>query len=136
MAYVKSQGAAAIGGGIARAACAHALTLTTRRVERVDRHRHACATRLDHGAFGITAGSEAFQTLADQALHAGWLAQWAPKQPCRTQSLSATVPRRASDAAAASTAFAAHKTTHQAARRRVASPVSAFHLTTYPRSSK
>ena len=116
----KSQNIAEISSGIAGAACAQALTLTTRRVEWVDRQGQACATRLGYGAVGIAARSEAFQTLADQTVHAGWLAQWAPKQPCRTQSLSATVLRRASDAADTSTAFAAHKTTHQAARRLVA----------------
>ena len=97
MAYGKFQKTAAIGVGTTRA-----------------------ASWLDHGALGITAGLETFQNLSDQALHAGWLAQWAPRQPCRTQSLLAALPWRASDAAAASTAFAAHKTTQQAARRLVA----------------
>ena len=97
MAYGKFQKTAAIGGGITRV-----------------------GSWLDHGALGIKAGFEAFQNLSDQALHARWLAQWAPRQPCRTQSLFAALPWRASDAAAASTAFAAQKTTQHAARRLVA----------------
>ena len=97
MVYGKSQKTAAIGVGITRA-----------------------ASWLDHSALGITAGFAAFQNLSDQALHARWLAQWAPGQPCRTQSLFAALPWHASDAAAASTAFAAHKTTLHAARRLVA----------------
>jgi|GEM_PF-80145 len=90
------QQVAVIGAGIAGAACARALTLTghsvhvfdksrgpggrlaTRRVEWIDRQGQACTTQLDHGAIGITARSEAFQTFVDQALHAGWLAEWAP----------------------------------------------------------
>ena len=87
---------AVIGAGISGAACARALTLAghsvrafdksrgpggrlaTRRVEWIDPCGRACTTRLDHGAIGITARSEAFQTFVDQALHAGWLAEWAP----------------------------------------------------------
>jgi predicted NAD/FAD-dependent oxidoreductase len=52
--------------------------LATRRVEWVDREGQACTTRFDHGAVGITARSAAFQTFVDQALHAGWMAEWAP----------------------------------------------------------
>lgn len=85
-----------IGAGIAGAACARTLTLAghavhvfdksrgpggrlaTRRIEWVDRQGQACTTRLDHGAVGITARSAAFQAFVDQALHAGWLAEWVP----------------------------------------------------------
>ncbi len=97
MAISKAQVIAVIGAGIAGAACARALTLAgqsvhvfdksrgpggrlaTRRVEWVDRQGQACTTRLDHGAVGITARSEAFQTFVDHALQAGCLAEWAPK---------------------------------------------------------
>ena len=96
MSINKTQKIAVVGAGIAGASCACNLTvaghsvhvfdkahglggrLATRRVEWVDRHGQDCATRLDHGAVGITARSTAFQTFVDQALHAGWLARWAP----------------------------------------------------------
>ncbi len=96
MSFKDVQQVAVIGAGIAGASCAHALTLAglsvhvfdksrgpggrlaTRRVEWIDREGQACTTRLDHGAVGITARTEAFQTFRDQALHAGWLAEWAP----------------------------------------------------------
>lgn len=81
MTFGKFQKIAVIRGGFAGAACAHALTLAPCRVEGVDRQGQACTKRLDHGAVGITAQS---------------------------------------DAADLSTAFAAHKTTHQAAQRLVA----------------
>lgn len=92
----KPRAIAVIGAGIAGATCAHALTLAghavqvfdksrgpggrlaTRRVEWIDRQGAACTTRLDHGAVGITARSEAFQGFVEQALHAGCLAEWAP----------------------------------------------------------
>lgn len=92
----KAQKIAVIGAGIAGATCAHGLSLAghsvhlfdksrgpggrlaTRRVEWVDRCGHVCTTRLDHGAVGITARSEAFRGFVDQALHAGWLAEWTP----------------------------------------------------------
>ena len=97
MAVGNAQQVAVIGAGIAGSACAHALMqaghlvhvfdksrgpggrLATRRVEWVDRQGHACTTRLDHGAVGITVRSGTFQAFVDQALHAGWLAEWAPK---------------------------------------------------------
>ena len=87
---------AVVGAGIAGCACAHALTLAghavhlfdksrgpggrlaTRRVAWVDQSGRACMTRFDHGAVGITAHAGAFKTFVDQALHAGWLAEWAP----------------------------------------------------------
>jgi len=96
MAVGKAQRIAVIGTGIAGAACAHALSLAghsvhvfdksrgpggrlaTRRVEWVDRRGQACATRLDHGAVGITARSEAFRAFVDRALHEGWLSCWSP----------------------------------------------------------
>ena len=94
----KSQSVAVVGAGIAGAACARALTvaghsvhmfdksrgpggrLAPRRFEWVDRQGQACTARLDHGAVGITARSEAFQSFVDQALRAGWLADWSPVQ--------------------------------------------------------
>ena len=97
MAISRARNVAVIGAGIAGSACARALTLAghsvrgfdksrgpggrlaTRRVEWVDRQGQACTTRLDHGAVGITARSEAFQTFLNQALQAGWLAEWAPR---------------------------------------------------------
>ena len=96
MAIRMTYNVAVVGAGIAGATCAHALSqaghsvqvfdksrgpggrLATRRVEWVDRQGQACTTRLDHGAIGITARSEAFQSFVDQARHAGWLAEWAP----------------------------------------------------------
>ena len=87
---------AVIGAGMAGAACALALTqaghavqvfdksrgpggrLATRRLEWVDRQGQACTTRLDHGAVGFAARSEAFQAFIDEALRAGWLASWSP----------------------------------------------------------
>jgi renalase len=92
----RTQRVAIIGAGIAGAVCARELTLAghtvhvfdkshgpggrlaTRRVEWVDAEGHVCTARLDHGAVGITACSDAFQSFVDQALHAGWLAQWQP----------------------------------------------------------
>jgi predicted NAD/FAD-dependent oxidoreductase len=91
-----AQSVAVIGTGIAVAACAHALMLAghsvqtfdksrgpggrlaTRRVEWVDRQRVACTTPFDHGAVGITASDAAFQTFIDDAVRAGWLAEWTP----------------------------------------------------------
>lgn len=96
MAIGNAQKVAVIGAGMAGAVCARALSLAgravhvfdksrgpggrlaTRRVEWVDRHGQACTTRLDHGAVGITASTEAFQTFIDQARLAGWLAEWTP----------------------------------------------------------
>ena len=96
MSINKNQKIAVVGAGIAGASCACNLTLAghsvhvfdkargpggrlaTCHVEWVDRHGQDCATRLDHGAVGITARSAAFRTFVDQALHAGWLARWAP----------------------------------------------------------
>jgi predicted NAD/FAD-dependent oxidoreductase len=93
----EKQSVAVIGAGIAGAACARVLSLAgcsvhvfdksrgpggrlaTRRVEWVDRRGQGCTTRLDHGAVGITARGVAFQTFVDQAVHAGGLAEWAPK---------------------------------------------------------
>jgi renalase len=87
---------AVIGAGIAGSACARALTLAghavhvfdkshgpggrlaTRRVEWTNRLGQACTTPMDHGAVGITARSASFQIFLDQALHAGWLAEWRP----------------------------------------------------------
>jgi renalase len=92
----KAQRVAVVGAGLAGSVCARALTLAghsvhvfdksrgpggrlaTRRLEWVDREGQACSARLDHGAVGITARSAAFQSFVDQALHAGWLAEWAP----------------------------------------------------------
>ncbi|MEO7850767.1 MAG: NAD(P)-binding protein [Rubrivivax sp.] len=94
--FSKPQKLAVVGAGICGSACAHALMLAghsvhlfdksrgpggclaTRRLEWVERNGQACTTRLDHGAIGITARSEAFQTFIDQALHAGGLAEWVP----------------------------------------------------------
>ena len=99
----KPQRIAVIGTGIAGAACARALSLAghavhvfdksrgpggrlaTRRIDWVDAQGQACTARLDHGAVGITARSAAFQDFVDQALHAGWLAEWVPA--LATQSL-------------------------------------------------
>ncbi|MGL6113064.1 MAG: FAD-dependent oxidoreductase, partial [Rubrivivax sp.] len=96
MAFGKAQQVAVIGAGIAGAACARALTLAghsvhlfdksrgpggrlaTRRIEWVDRQGQAGTARLDHGTVGITARSVAFKAFVVQALHAGWLAEWAP----------------------------------------------------------
>lgn len=87
---------AVVGAGIAGATCARALSvaghsvhvfdksrgpggrLATRRFAWADRQGQACTTRLDHGAVGITARSEVFRSFVDQALRAGWLAEWAP----------------------------------------------------------
>jgi renalase len=92
-----AQRVAVVGAGIAGAACARALMLAghsvhvfdksrgpggrlaTRRFEWVDRNGLACATRLDHGAVGVTARSALFQTCVDQATSAGYLAEWAPE---------------------------------------------------------
>jgi hypothetical protein len=96
MLSLKSQQIAVIGAGIAGAVCAQRLTaaghavhvfdksrgpggrLATRRVEWVDREGRTRTARLDHGAVGITARSADLQAFVDQALHAGWLAEWAP----------------------------------------------------------
>ena len=96
VALSRPQQVAVIGAGIAGAACARALAqaghavhvfdksrgpggrLATRRLEWVDRHGQPSTTRLDHGAVGFAARSEAFQTFVDHALHAGWLATWSP----------------------------------------------------------
>lgn len=97
MAFDQAQTVAVIGAGIAGAACARALQqaghsvhvfdksrgpggrLATRRLEWIDPKRQFCAARLDHGAVSITARSAAFQSFVNHALHAGWLADWAPK---------------------------------------------------------
>ena len=96
MSFKSSRSVAVVGAGIAGAAVAHALLLAghavhmvdksrgpggrlaTRHVEWIDQHGQACTTQFDHGAVGITARSAAFQRFIDQALHAGWLAEWAP----------------------------------------------------------
>ena len=98
MLLTESRSVAVLGTGIAGAAVAQALVLAgpghavhvfdksrgpggrlaTRRVEWLDRCGRACTTRFDHGAVGITARSAHFQGFIDQALHAGWLAEWAP----------------------------------------------------------
>ena len=96
MLSTKPQNIAIVGAGISGAACARALMLAghsvhlfdkscgpggrlaTRRVEWIEQNGHACTARLDHGAVGITARSEAFQTFLDQALQAGWMAEWVP----------------------------------------------------------
>jgi len=96
VALSKPQHVAVIGAGIAGAACARALTqaghavhvfdksrgpggrLATRRLDWVDRLGQATTTRLDHGAVGFTAQTEAFQGFVDHALQAGWLATWTP----------------------------------------------------------
>ena len=88
MAISKARTVAVIGAGIAGAACARALTLAghsvrvfdksrgpggrlaTRRVEWVDRQGQACTTRLDHGAIGITARSEASSNMP--CTQVGW----------------------------------------------------------------
>ena len=90
------QSVAVIGTGLAGAAVAHALQLAghsvhvfdksrgpggrlaTRRVEWVDAQGQAAIARIDHGAVGFGASSEAFQTFADLAVEAGWLAKWKP----------------------------------------------------------
>jgi renalase len=87
---------AVIGAGIAGATCARELTLAghkvhlfdksrgaggrlaTRRLDWVDRDGRAHTARLDHGAFGITARSAAFRAFVEQAVHAGWMTEWAP----------------------------------------------------------
>ncbi len=87
---------AVIGAGIAGASCARELTLAghsvyvfdkfrgpggrlaTRRLEWVDRHGQAHTTRLDHGAFGITASSAIFRAFVEQAVNSGWMTEWAP----------------------------------------------------------
>lgn len=96
MSNSRFQRVAVIGAGIAGAACARTLLLAgrsvhvfdksrgpggrlaTRRVVWVDRSGQDRTTRLDHGAVSITAHSAAFQGFIDQALHAGWLAEWMP----------------------------------------------------------
>ena len=88
---------AVIGAGIAGAACARALSraghavhvfdksrgpggrLATRHAEWTDRQGRDRATRLDHGAVGITARGAAFRAFVDQAVSAGWLAEWMPR---------------------------------------------------------
>lgn len=52
--------------------------LATRRVEWVDRQGQAHTTRLDHGAVGMTARSEAFKCFLDQGVQAGDVSEWAP----------------------------------------------------------
>ncbi len=97
MAIGDARNIAVIGTGMAGAACARALSLSghgvqvfdksrgpggrlaTRRVEWVDRSGRARTTQLDHGAIGITARSVAFRAFVDQALSAGWLAEWSPR---------------------------------------------------------
>ncbi len=88
---------AVIGAGIAGSACAQALLraghtvqvfdksrgpggrLATRRTESIDRQGRACTTRFDHGAVAVSASTVAFRTFLDQAVHAGWLAEWTPR---------------------------------------------------------
>jgi predicted NAD/FAD-dependent oxidoreductase len=87
---------AVVGAGLSGATCAHALSLAghdvhvfeksrgpggrlaTRRLEWTDAAGQSCVTRLDHGAIAITATSAAFQSFAEQAVCAGWMADWAP----------------------------------------------------------
>ncbi len=87
---------AVIGAGMAGAACAQALAaaghavtvfdksrgpggrMATRRTDWVDTQGQACTARFDHGAVAIAARSEAFAGFVHQALHAGWLVEWAP----------------------------------------------------------
>lgn len=96
MSRLKPRNIAVIGTGIAGAACARALSLAghavhmfdkargpggrmaSRRFEWVDAQGQAWTTRLDHGNVDITPRSAAFQTFIDQALQAGWLAEWVP----------------------------------------------------------
>jgi renalase len=96
MEFTESRLVAVVGGGIAGAAVAQELVLAghavhvfdkargpggrlaTRRVEWLDQNGRACTTRFDHGAVGITARSASFQSFVDQAVQAGWLAEWAP----------------------------------------------------------
>lgn len=97
MLFEQPQQIAVIGAGISGAACARALTqaghsvhvfdksrgpggrLATRRMQWIDKAGLACTTRLDHGAIGFTARSQAFQGFVDSALHTGYLAQWSPR---------------------------------------------------------
>ena len=87
---------AAIGTGIAGAACARALSLAghavracdkshapggrlaTRGVEWADRQGRARTARLAHGAVAITARGAALRAFVDRAPTAGWLAGWIP----------------------------------------------------------
>ena len=87
---------AVIGAGVAGATCAHSLAqaghrvqvfdksrgpggrLATRRLEWVDQDGAAHLTRLDHGAPGFAARTTAFRSFVEQAVHAGWLGEWAP----------------------------------------------------------
>ncbi len=96
MLIANPQRIAVIGTGIAGAACAQALSvaghevslfdksrgpggrMATRRTDWVDARGQACSTRFDHGAVAIAARSEAFKGFVGQALHAGWLVEWAP----------------------------------------------------------
>ncbi len=91
---------AVVGGGIAGASCAHALSqaghsvrlfdksrgpggrLATRRVAWVDPQGQAQVTWLDHGAVGITASTEPFRLFLEQAQQSGWLQPW-PAQLAR-----------------------------------------------------
>lgn len=90
------QRVAIIGAGIAGAACARALAdaghavqvfdkargpggrMATRRLDWVDTQGQARSTRLDHGAVGISARTDAFQGFVRHALQAGWLVEWNP----------------------------------------------------------
>ena len=85
---------AVVGGGIAGASCAQALSqaghsvrlfdksrgpggrLATRRVEWVDPQGQAQVTRLDHGAVGITASTVPFRLFLERAQQSGWLQPW------------------------------------------------------------
>ena len=87
---------AVIGAGMAGSSCAQALTLAghtvqvfdksrgpggrmaTRRLEWRDRDGEARTTGIDHGAVSVTARSAAFQAFVNQALQAGFLAEWKP----------------------------------------------------------
>jgi renalase len=89
---------AVVGAGLAGAAFARAMAsaghsvhvfdksrrpggrLATRRMEWVDTTGQVCSAQLDHGAVGITARSAAFQAFVEQAVRAGCLAEWAPRQ--------------------------------------------------------
>ena len=87
---------AVVGAGVAGATCAQSLAeaghrvqvfdksrgpggrLATRRLAWVDQSGAAQMTRLDHGAPGFAARTSAFRAFVEQAVHAGWLGDWAP----------------------------------------------------------
>ncbi|UXH77405.1 NAD(P)/FAD-dependent oxidoreductase [Roseateles amylovorans] len=93
----KSASVAVVGAGVAGASCAQALMRAGQAVQVFDKARGAggrLATRrlewpltdgdvgrarLDHGAVGFTARSEAFRTFVSQAQAAGCVAEWTPQ---------------------------------------------------------